>query len=164
MTTPDDAGRAFQRGCGVYALGMLFLFSLVVIFAKIQADHFWDKGVHVEGIVISVDSETVRQGTIGNTRRIASENVQFEYLVDEQPFRHRQHFPYDTSFYPGQTVPVVYLPNTPWTAEILVDKTIDPFMVVVTAAGVIVLVGLSIAAHSRHNKQKRKPHAESLSI
>jgi hypothetical protein len=158
MTTQHDPGHAFQRGCGLYALGILFLFTLALIFAKIQADHFWDGGVHVEGVVISVDNETIHQGKYGNKAKNSSERVQFEYLVNGQPFRHRQLFSYNTSFYVGQTVPVVYLPNAPWTAETLVDKSIDPFMVFVTGLSVLVLAGLSIDVYrgSLHNKQKRK--------
>lgn len=152
--TQRNSGPYIQMGCGCLLLIALLLGTVIALLGKHEADHFWDNGVRVEGRITSIDSEISRSRARG---RIVGETVRFWYPVGEQTFHHYQRFSYDTSFYPGQPVPVIYLPNTPWTAEILVDKSIDPFIVLVTGIGILVLLGLSIRIYRRSASKKQKP-------
>jgi hypothetical protein len=167
--TQRDSGFYIQLGCGFFVLAAIFLCGFLATFGKIQADHFWDGGTHVEGVVVGIEPEIVTSSnSIGTDirKRIASENVQFEYLVDGQPFYHRQRFHYDTPFYVGQTLPVVYLPNTPWTAEIVLDADVDPYTVFAIGIGGVLMIGvlMILFGSNSRKKQKRKPHQEFLSL
>jgi hypothetical protein len=165
--TQQNSGTAFQRGCGVLAIGLVFLCSLVALFAKIQADHVWDKAIHVTGTVKAFRADVVNTSIYTAKLSDTTKTVFYEYPVKEQIFQDRQTVPYKTFFFIGQKVPVMYLPDNPWDAQMLIDEpanTIQP-----PIAGIVGLIGLGIGirmvAHQRtRKKQKRKPHEESVSI
>jgi hypothetical protein len=164
--TQRDSGFYIQLGCGFFVLAAIFLCGFLATFGKIQADHFWDDAIRVEGMIVSVDAKTEFIRYSSARKRIASENVQFEYIVDGQPFYHRQRFDYDTPFYMGQTVPVIYLPNTPWTAEIVLDTDVDPYTVFAIGIRGVLMIGvlMILFGSNSRKKQKRKPHQEFLSL
>ena len=164
--TQRDSGFYIQIGCGVFILLGLFTAAFLLVFGTIQADHYWGDGVRVEGIVVAVDAQTFPQSISSSKKKIIGENVQFEYLVDGQAFYHRQHFSYDTSFIVGQTVPVIYLSNHPWTAEIQMNTSVEDHSLLFLIFGPCLSIGIGALLFRRdpRKKQKRKPHEESLSI
>jgi hypothetical protein len=158
--TQRDSGTYIQAGCGFFVLAAIFIASFLIIFGKNQADHFWDGGIRVEGIVLTIDAETTNLR--GGGKRIDSENVQFEYLVKGQIFRHRQRFYFDTSLYVGQSVSVIYLPKTPWVAEIQADPQpyyYSPKTIAFMLLSVAFMIAFMLIQHNRGTKQKRKEKA-----
>jgi hypothetical protein len=163
--TQRDSGFYIQIGCGFFILLAIFTAAFLLVFAKIQANHFWGDGVRVEGVVVAVDAQTFPQSVSASKKKIIGENVQFEYLVDGQPFYHRQHFSYDTSFIVGQKVPVIYLSNHPWTAEIQNTSVEDhSLLFLIFGPLTAIVIGALMIRRDPRKKQKRKPHEESLSL
>jgi hypothetical protein len=141
-----------------FLLTVLFILGVGILFTKILRNGLWNARGLVEAVVIDIHIQS------GNTAvRGASplwETIQFEYSIDGQKFSPRQSFSYNTSFFIGQTVPVRYLPETPWVAKIqtgiLDDGIFLPIGLLLTMS--IFAIMAMQARHNRREKQKRKPH------
>jgi hypothetical protein len=148
-----------QMGCSVFVLMALFVCGLVIVFGKIHDDHLWDGAILTEGVVVSIESYTT---TLRNGREhIDSEHVQFEYTIKGETSLQTQYFPYEMPFHEGQLVPVVYLPNTPWVARIVVDDSLNSSIFLALGLGALVLLGIMVIRFMPvappRQKRKEKP-------
>jgi hypothetical protein len=157
MTTQHNAGRIFQRGCSIHALGIVFLLSMLALLGKLQADYFRDSGIPVEAVVMGIDVVTGKTAYSENS--FINETIQFEYPVDGHILRPRQTFFYDTAFFIGQKVRVHYLADTPWIGKIQVNAIDNPYVPLIIGLGLFLMLVIALyvgVGLNPREKQKRK--------
>lgn len=155
--TPLNAGKFIQMGCGLCVVAVICVCGLISLFGRIQQDHSWDNARRTEEVIHAVETASVQFRGFGTKHSIRVYTVQFEYVVDEDVFRVSQSV--TTYFFKGQRVPVIYLPDTPWVAEIHLDTASDvgtPIALLFMVAIMALIVRAMWNDRQAHNKQKRK--------
>jgi hypothetical protein len=162
--TQRDSGVFTRLGCGFSLFAVFFFSACIVLFLKVRKDPGWDGAASTEGSILTISPSTAYQYSDSPKLSRGPVRVEFEYRVGGETFHQTQSISSGSSFYIGQSVPIIYLPDKPLIAKIPNAEPQDTVpLFVIAMFAVLALLGIvpdlfeRLLAARKKQKRKEKP-------